>query len=185
LTTRGKSVTQPLVVVMDPRVKTPAAGLAQQFALSKEMYDGIGRTWVALEQLQSLRTQIRSIQARAGNSSLSNDLAELDAKAAAVGGEAAGGEFGPQPRAEADTLNSVSSSARSLMGLLQGADVAPTTQAVASVEEIRRTLDIVMRRWNAVEAEVGRINVRLKAEKLPEIKKILGKVAPAADEEDD
>jgi photosystem II stability/assembly factor-like uncharacterized protein len=185
LTTRGKSVAQPLVVVMDPRVTTPAAGLAQQFALSKEMYDAVGRTYVALQQLQSLRSQIRSIQASAGNSSLSNDLAELDAKAVAVGGETAVGEFGPPPRSESDTLNSVSSSARSLMGLLQGADVAPTTQAVATVEGIRRSLDTVMKRWNAVEAEIGRINVRLKAENLPEIKNTLGKVAPAADEEDD
>src|SRR5262249_29614172 len=34
LTVNGKAYTQPLAVKMDPRVKTPAAALAQQFKLS-------------------------------------------------------------------------------------------------------------------------------------------------------
>ncbi len=34
-----RTVTQPLVLRLDPRVKTPAAGLAQLAALSREMYD--------------------------------------------------------------------------------------------------------------------------------------------------
>src|SRR5581483_8852458 len=40
LTAGGKSVEQPLVVKMDPRVTTPAAGLEQQFRLSMICYDG-------------------------------------------------------------------------------------------------------------------------------------------------
>ena len=40
LTVGGKSIEQPLVVKMDPRVTTPAAGLEQQFKLSMECYDG-------------------------------------------------------------------------------------------------------------------------------------------------
>ena len=41
LTVDGKSYTQPLTLKMDPRVTTPALGLAQQFTLSKQLYDGI------------------------------------------------------------------------------------------------------------------------------------------------
>ena len=41
LTVDGKTYTQSLLVKMDPRVKTPLEGLRQQFAFSKEMYDGI------------------------------------------------------------------------------------------------------------------------------------------------
>src|SRR5437879_12753871 len=36
LTVDGRSYTQPLTVKMDPRVKTPPLGLAQQFILSKQ-----------------------------------------------------------------------------------------------------------------------------------------------------
>ena len=38
LTVDGKSSTQPLVVKMDPRVKTSAEGLAEQFRLSMQVY---------------------------------------------------------------------------------------------------------------------------------------------------
>ena len=41
LTVDGQAQTKPLVVKMDPRVKTPAAGLDRQFALSKQLYDAI------------------------------------------------------------------------------------------------------------------------------------------------
>src|SRR5205807_2911150 len=38
LSVNGKSYSQPLTVQMDPRVKTPNAGLAQQFKLSQQVY---------------------------------------------------------------------------------------------------------------------------------------------------
>jgi hypothetical protein len=41
LTANGRSVTQPLTVKMDPRVKTTALGLQQQFTLSKRLYDAM------------------------------------------------------------------------------------------------------------------------------------------------
>src|ERR1041384_8710990 len=40
LTVDGKSTTQRLTLRLDPRVKTPATGLAQLALLSKEMYTG-------------------------------------------------------------------------------------------------------------------------------------------------
>src|SRR5262249_7368009 len=38
LTVNGKSYSQPLTIKIDPRVKTPAAGLQQQFKLSSDVY---------------------------------------------------------------------------------------------------------------------------------------------------
>jgi hypothetical protein len=42
LTVDGKSLTQPLRLKMDPRVKTTPAALLQQFTLSKRLSDAIG-----------------------------------------------------------------------------------------------------------------------------------------------
>ena len=39
LTISGKSYTKPIVVRMDPRIKSGALALRQQFALSKRLYD--------------------------------------------------------------------------------------------------------------------------------------------------
>src|SRR5437016_8777517 len=41
LTVNGKSYSQPITLQMDPRVKTPAAGLAQQFKLSQQLYNDL------------------------------------------------------------------------------------------------------------------------------------------------
>jgi hypothetical protein len=43
LTVAGRPMSKPLTVRMDPRVRTPAAGLQQQFSLSKKLYDAMNR----------------------------------------------------------------------------------------------------------------------------------------------
>jgi photosystem II stability/assembly factor-like uncharacterized protein len=48
LTVDGKTYSQPLTVRMDPRVKTPAIALQQQFDLSKAIFDALARSTDAL-----------------------------------------------------------------------------------------------------------------------------------------
>ena len=48
LTVEGHTAEQPLVVKMDPRVKTPLEGLRQQFTLSIQMYDDMALAKSAL-----------------------------------------------------------------------------------------------------------------------------------------
>src|SRR5205085_10694630 len=62
LTVNGKTLTQPLTLKMDQRVKASAADLGEQFALSKELYhvrpqlEQIGRVFESLSrQLGELR----------------------------------------------------------------------------------------------------------------------------------
>ena len=62
LTAGGKTYTQPLTVKMDPRVKTPVLGLQQQFTLSKALYDATRDIAAALQQLRSVRQQIKAIE---------------------------------------------------------------------------------------------------------------------------
>src|SRR5258708_39778099 len=57
LTVKGKKYSQPLVVRMDPRLKTTTAELAEQFKLSKQLYD----QWLALA---SITESVRAIRAR-------------------------------------------------------------------------------------------------------------------------
>src|SRR5947208_1769485 len=56
LTVDGKSLTQPLTVKMDPRVNTPPVGLAQQFTLSKQLYDGVLAAQKAQDEIARLRS---------------------------------------------------------------------------------------------------------------------------------
>jgi photosystem II stability/assembly factor-like uncharacterized protein len=167
LTVDGKVSTQPLRVVMDPRVKTSAEGLAEQFRLSKQMYDGTVRAYAALDGLRSIREQIKAIGTPPA--AVATALADFDKQAAALEGEAGGGFGGPPPSAT-ESLNSVAFSLRSVMSLLQGADVAPTEQAVAAAADRTKALAEVMKRWESLRGEtLSALNAQLKQAGLPAI----------------
>ena len=53
LTVNGKAYTQPLQVKMDPRVKTPLAGLQQQFSLASQLSGGMNQAHTALQQVKA------------------------------------------------------------------------------------------------------------------------------------
>ena len=114
LTAGGASMTQPLVVKMDPRVKTPAAGLEQQFALSRRLYDAIGRVHDAIQA------------GRGGSTSGGPTALGAGAQARAPGG----GRQGDSP------LRTLHRQLLSIYDLLQDADVAPTPQAVRAAEAL-------------------------------------------------
>ena len=181
LSVDGKILSRPLTVRMDPRVKTPAAAIAQQSALSKQLYDAILDSQAALRQVRAVRAQIKPVQEKAGPGPLFDALYAFDKKGAALEGATGGGQRGTSggggagqgPGAGAggqDTLAAVGSSMSSLMNLLQGADAAPTSQLVAAVSERMATFAVLMGKWNAFKTqELTALNAQLKAAGLPQI----------------
>ena len=193
LTVAGKALTQPITVRMDPRVKTPAAGLARQYELSKAMYDGVLETQAALQKLRDIRAQVKKVQEKIGaaggaagqpTSAVVQALADFDKKAAALegGGGAAGGRagaamggppMGPMGVGGAsgpDTLAGIGGTLNQLMSLLQAADAEPTTQAVAAVTERREALRALLAKWDSLRTkDLAALNAALKAASLPAI----------------
>jgi hypothetical protein len=180
LTVGGRSLTQPITVKMDPRVKTPAAGLAQQFELSKAMYDGVLETQAALRSMESIRARVKKLQEKLGNGegetgeaakqgrARREALAVFDKKAAEIEGGRGGGMrgiFGPPGSGTAgqETLNGIMGSLVQLMSMLQAADLAPTTQLAAAVTEKHQALRELMDRWQS-----------LRTKDLAAVNKILG-----------
>jgi photosystem II stability/assembly factor-like uncharacterized protein len=168
LTVGGKAYEQPLTVKMDPRVKTPAEGLAQQFELSMQCYDGARQAREALAQVRSLRSQLKELQGKAKEQPLLDALAELDKKAAALeGAERRRGERPPDGPRE-PTLARLAEEQQRLLDILQGADATPTTQAVTACQEARKSLRDLLRRWDELKAtEVKALNERLRKAELP------------------
>ena len=168
LTVDGRAYTQPLTVKMDPRVHTSSAGLAQQFSVSKQVYDDVLAAAKALDQIRGLRAQLHD---RAGQSAVSGELTAFDQKLAAIQGTGGFGRGGGGGRGAApgpDTLTSVSATLSQLLESLQNADVPPTTQAIAAVSDRRAALARLVQRWTALKTtDLGNLNERLKQEKLP------------------
>jgi photosystem II stability/assembly factor-like uncharacterized protein len=176
LTVNGRTYTQPLIVRMDPRVKTPAAALAQQSMLSKQIYDGVLDSQAALRQLRAIRAQVKPLQDKAGPGPVFQALTAFDQKAAGLEGgggggqRGAGGGVGPGAGAGSgqDTLAAIGSSMSSLMNLLQGADAGPTSQALAAVSERQKAFAVLIGKWNAFKTQdLANLNTQLKAANLP------------------
>src|SRR5262249_34925749 len=74
LTVSGKSYTQSFKVVMDPRVKTPPAELANQFTLSMQVYNGAQQTRAGIEQVRKLRAHLKTLRERVGQGAMADAI---------------------------------------------------------------------------------------------------------------
>src|SRR5258708_18536583 len=125
LTANGKSVTQPLIVKMDPRVTTSTEGLQQQFTLSKQIYDDIVSATAALEQLRGIRVRVAGTPLAAKGGALEGAEAE---------------DFGPPPTGgRPDTLNKVPPALRATFLPLQQANVTPPAPSQEGIPETSPT----------------------------------------------
>ncbi len=174
LTVGSRSYSQPLTVKMDPRVKTPPAGLAQLFQLETRIVRAMGRDFKALEQVRALRAQLKKLGERAGQDptmkSLAEAIAALEKKAAALEGTmgsfAAALSGGPAE----ESLTRVNEQLGQLLRAVDGADATPTSQAVAVIGELQQALERVLQRWAAMKSQdVAALNAQLKKAGLPPV----------------
>jgi len=167
LTANGKTYSQPLTIKMDPRVKTPLVGLQQQFKLSNDLYVQLFTLSPAVEQLTGLRKQLKEMQPRATGEILAA-INAFDQKLQALGGGAA---RRPGTGTEPPTLGGMKTRFLALFGVLQEADVTPSTQAAAAVADLQKQLPPLMQRWDAIKSQdLPALNKQLKDASLPELK---------------
>jgi photosystem II stability/assembly factor-like uncharacterized protein len=172
LTVDGKSYTLPLTVKMDPRVQTPAADLEKQFLISMQCYDGLQQIRATRAQTRQLRDQLETARERASEGDLRAALAALDRKAADLEGT-----FMPRGRPglirnedARPTLGKLSGDLSAVMGLVQGADMTPTSQAMAAFERSSQALSELRTRWIDLKTkELKSVNEKLRQANLPVI----------------
>src|SRR6185295_5011928 len=76
----GQSLTAPVEVKLDPRVTTSEADLRKQFELMVDMRDVLGRAHGTILEIRALRSQLRALKDRLGDSPKSKAvLAAADA----------------------------------------------------------------------------------------------------------
>ena len=161
LTVDGRSYTQPLELKLDPRVKTPPAGLLQQFTLGRRIDDLLRQDYEALQAVRALRGQLRERQQGGGATGLADAISALDRQAATI--EGGGQGPGLQPG-----LAQLNGRLVTLLTIVNGADVAPTTQVVAAVSEARKALASLVARWDGVKAkDLVALNEKLRQAGLP------------------
>ena len=165
----GKTLTAPFQVVMDPRVKTPAAELEAQFKLSKAMYDDALHATAALHEITVLREQMRTRAAQppvaGAGDSLESKLNAIAGRGEGGRGGGGGGRGGP---AGPPTLNTLRLQLARMEHTVQSADAAPTTAQTQAYESISKPLADLLDQWNKVKAtDVKALNDRLRKSGLP------------------
>jgi photosystem II stability/assembly factor-like uncharacterized protein len=131
LTVSGKSYTQPLVVRMDPRVRATSADLQQQFDIAMRIAAMIDRDFTAIAETRSVLASLDSVKARTDISAdLRSSIDTLRARIGALG------------------ITRVNGQLSALLQTVDGVDARPTTQTVAAVAAMQRSLDSALSAWN-------------------------------------
>ena len=170
LTAEGKTYSQTLEIRMDPRVKTSAEDLRRQFELDRKIADALHRDYEAVQQVRSLRAQMKAVLTKNPPPEVAKSIQDLETKAAAVEGDEGGYGTRFLSTPEGRSLARLNTGLNMLLGALDSADAAPTTQQSATFAEVEKALSEQLSAWAQVKSkDVPQLNEQLKKAGLPEI----------------
>jgi photosystem II stability/assembly factor-like uncharacterized protein len=164
LTVDGKTLSQPLTLAMDPRVKASAADLHGQFDLSWRLYQLRLKLAPIGEKFDDIAEQLTKLKARAAERP---DLTQkLEAFVQTLM------KFGPpHPRPGAPPSLFVLESTTQLFNEIEVADAAPTAATKAAVADLETKVGSTMDAWQRLlKSDVPALNQQLKQAGFPEIK---------------
>ena len=188
LTVNGQSYTQPFVLKMDPRVKASDADLAKQFAMESGAVEGMNQSLESLQQVKSLRAQLKDRAGKAGKGTLADAIAALDKKAADLEGAAQSAFLGLPPSGkQPENFSTLNQHFGSILSVADSADAAPTTQATTVYREFEEALRSLLDRWSKIhQTDVAALNDLLKSAGLASVDpNAPPKADPSADEDGD
>jgi photosystem II stability/assembly factor-like uncharacterized protein len=170
LTVDGKRYASTFHLKMDPRVTTSAGDLAKQFDMETEAVAGMDDSYESLEQVQSLRVQLKDFTPKLQGKTAA-DAAALDKQCAELEGAAQPNFFGTPPTGkQPENFSSINQHYSAILAVADSADAAPTTQANAAFNELEEESTRLRKRWSALkEKELLALNKELKKAGLLEL----------------
>jgi photosystem II stability/assembly factor-like uncharacterized protein len=161
LTVNGKTLTAPLAVKLDPRVKLAPAALAQQHQLEQRLAELVTRSSQLVMRAQSASDQMSKLAPT--QDALKAQLAAAAAKVTAVLSGPKGLPRAPAVQGAAPTLGGVNGNLLTLYKLTE-VDAAPTAVQLTEAAKAERELAALTKSWDAlVAAELAPLNTALTA----------------------
>jgi len=159
LTAAGKRYTQSLEIRMDPRVKVSAEDLHALFDLDRKIADALHRDYEAVQQIRSLRKQVKALSSgKAGP-----QAASLEAKLAALEGDEGGYGTRFLSTPEGRTLARLNTGFNMLLSGLDSADAPPTSQQSATFADLEKALNEQLAAWEQVKSkDIPELNKQLR-----------------------
>jgi len=171
LTVDNKTFSQPLNVAVDPRVKTSAADLQEQFDLSWQLYQLRLKLAPIGKKFDDVAEHLTKLKAQAAERP--DVTQKLEAFAQTLM------RFGPpHPRPGAPPSLFVLESTTRLFNDIQGADAAPTAAVKAAVADLETKVGPMMEAWHKLlESDLPALNQQLKQAGFSELKTEVGQLS--------
>jgi photosystem II stability/assembly factor-like uncharacterized protein len=162
----GHEYSQPLIVEADPRAQVSQADLVREFELARKVERAQFRASQAVGEATKLLDALDA--RRAGAGAARAQVEGLMGRIAAISGARPHPNRTPElagtPPRRTDSLQMLSGDLSRLERAVDGADAAPSPDALTSYAELSRRLAAALAQWQRLESvEVPRLNARLKA----------------------
>ena len=158
LTASGKSMTQPITIKMDPRVKiTPE--VQQIFTLTTQAEDRARSAGTAYTEARELLAKVKARPQSAANETLAKQLLEIapeEAPAPAGGGRGGRGGFGaPAEPPAPPNLANIGSQLVAAVQTMQGSEMPPTAAELHACSQQEAAYNTVMAKWAALKGKAS------------------------------
>jgi len=172
LTVEGQNHSQPLRLVMDPRIKTSPEDLRKQFDMQAAAVEGMNDSYESLVQVQSVRAQIVDLAPKAkSNIKLAEAVASLDKKCAELAGATQTSFYGVPPSGrQPENFSTLNQHFAAILTVADSADAAPTSQAQTALQQTEEDAGPVRKQWTTIrDQDVPALNKLLKKSKQTEL----------------
>jgi hypothetical protein len=155
LTVNGQSYEQPLMVKMDPRVKTSQEDLQKQFDMAQQVLVLTGEVNGASRQAAELLDKLKALEPKVAsrkNKALAEQVEKISKNTTAILGQQARGELAagaPEPT-DRTTLRYVAGALGEVERAIESADVAPTTDAASAFEQDGQIVQAALQKWDVI-----------------------------------
>ena len=151
LTVNGKSLTQPITIKMDPRVKiTP--DVQQIFTLTTQMETNARNAAAAYKDARAIVEKVKARPQSASNDALAKELDEI-APVETAGGRGGGGGA-PESTPSPNLANIGGQMVGAVMGM-QASEMAPTAVQIQACNQQQAAYTALMAKWAALKAKVN------------------------------
>jgi len=173
LTAAGHTLTQPLVVRKDPRIKATDADLVRQFDLARQIQDERVRVSAARAQVDSIRNQLSALKGKpAGNAA--SEIESFTKKLDAIAGPPPATpeeDFFAEPPIDPSTLRRLATALQQLARAVESADAVPTPDLISGFHQRQESLSQTLPRWESLlRTDLPRLNNSLSSAGLPIVK---------------
>jgi photosystem II stability/assembly factor-like uncharacterized protein len=166
LTVNGKTLAQPLKIVMDPRSPATPRDLEQQLQLGKQIFAEAISSRKVSSEIKSVQKQLSELEPKlgSGHADIKAAVSQLETELRKI---LAGSEGSTS---SAIGLEKASSGLGSALAVVESGDRAVPSQAIALYHESRQVLKLRLADWNHVKTNwLPQVNQHLRQNNLPPI----------------